>query len=152
MKGPEYIEKALNGSRQELMVMKYIYEKNLHLLYEKIWSYLWKWWWSWWKFYLLAPRMERPPMPRKADTRLLVMCCNSVSHTDDFDDSGSNDFNDNTHQDDCNGRWFRLGREEKSCRAGSKPRTSGEHCSLDLISDHDHNDNDNNNKQKTILY
>ena len=33
-------------------------------------------------------------MPRKAETRLLVMCCNSVKHIDTFDDDANDDVDD----------------------------------------------------------
>ena len=45
--------------------------------------------WLW--HYLLAPRRERPPMPRNAETRLLVIGCNGVEHNDDHDDTDEED-------------------------------------------------------------
>ena len=49
---------------------------------------------------MLAPRRQRPPMPRNAETRLLVIGCNVVEHNDDLDDDHNDDHDDDHNDDD----------------------------------------------------
>ena len=79
---------------------------------------------------MLAPRRQRPPMPRNAETRLLVIGCNVVEHNDDLDDDHNDDHDD---EDDNMDDDYKPGRGGRSCPEKSKPRTSEERCSLDLI-------------------